>query len=82
MSRDDKSSGSAAASSSAGGSIRNLPLFVQVPQGSSNNLAPNVNSPTDEQRRLSGSLETMDTESSKLDQLIQGMGKNKLHLPL
>lgn len=78
VSRDEKSSGSAAASSSTGGSIRNLPLLVQVPQGSSNNLAPNINSPTDEQRRLSGSLETVDTDSSKLDQLIQGVDRIEL----
>ncbi|XP_026278513.1 tuberin isoform X1 [Frankliniella occidentalis] len=77
VSRDDKSSGSAAASSTSGGSSRNLPLLVQVPQGT-NSLAPSVSSPTEEHRRLSGSLEMMDSESSKLDQLIQGVDRNDL----
>ncbi|KAJ1527617.1 hypothetical protein ONE63_007580 [Megalurothrips usitatus] len=73
VSRDEKSSSSTAASSSSGGSTRNLPLLVQVPQGSTSSLAPTLSSPTEEHRRLSGSLEMMDSESSKLDQLIQGV---------
>ena len=70
--QDEKSTTSAAASSTSGGSSRNLPLMVQVPQGSTGSLAPSVNSPTEEHQRLSSSLEMMDSESSKLDQLIYG----------